>query len=55
MYKSIIELANDAILVFDERYKVEFANQMAAVITGYDNRELKRSNALSLLGTYFHQ
>ena len=55
MYKSIIELANDAILVFDERYKVEFANQMAAVITGYDNGELKQSNALSLLGTYFHQ
>ena len=25
MYKSIIELANDAILVFDERYNVEFA------------------------------
>jgi two-component system NtrC family sensor kinase len=55
MYQSLIELTNDAILVFDERYQVEFANQMAAVITGYADAELKQSNALSLLGPYFHQ
>ena len=54
MYQSLIELTNDGILVFDERYQVEFANQMAAVITGYDDRELKQSNVLSLLGPYFH-
>lgn len=55
MYQSLIELTNDAILVFDERYQVEFANQMAAVITGYADAELKQSNALSLLGPYFHR
>ena len=54
MYQSLIELTNDGILVFDERYQVEFANQMAAVITGYGDGELKQSNALSLLGPYFH-
>ncbi len=54
MYSSIIELTNDGILVFDEQYQVEFANHMASVITGYDNAELKKSNALSLLGSYFH-
>ncbi len=54
MYQSIIELTNDGILVFDERYQVEFANHMASVITGYNNAELKKSNALSLLGSYFH-
>ncbi|HLA26303.1 MAG TPA: PAS domain S-box protein [Syntrophales bacterium] len=54
MYHSLIELTNDGILVFDERYQVEFANQMAAVITGYDDGELKQSDALSLLGPYFH-
>lgn len=55
MYQSLIELTNDAILVFDDRYQVEFANQMAAVVTGYRDEELKQSNALSLLGPYFHQ
>ena len=54
MYQSLIELTNDGILVFDERYQVEFANQMASVITGYDDGELKQNNALSLLGPYFH-
>jgi two-component system NtrC family sensor kinase len=54
MYQSIIELTNDGILVFDEQYRVEFANHMASVITGYNNAELKKSNALSLLGSYFH-
>lgn len=54
MYQSLIELTNDGILVFDELYQVEFANQMAAVITGYDDGELKQRNVLSLLGPYFH-
>ncbi len=54
MYQSLIELTNDGILVIDERYQVEFANQMAAVITGYDDGKLKQSNVLSLLGPYFH-
>ena len=43
MYQSIIELTNDGILVFDERYQVEFANHMASVITDYNNAELKKT------------
>lgn len=54
MYHSLVELTNDGILVFDERYQVEFANQMAAVITGYDDVKLKQSDVLSLLGPNFH-
>src|SRR3972149_3806884 len=54
MYQTLIDLTNDGILVFDEQYQVEFANRMASVITGYDNAELKKRNAISLLGSYFH-
>jgi len=54
MYESLIELTNDGILVIDDSYQVEFANNMAAIITGLEIGELKKSNALSLLGPYFH-
>ncbi len=54
MYQSLIDLTNDGILVFDEKYRVEFANQMASVITGHDNQKLTQSDATALLGTFFH-
>jgi len=54
MYRSLVELTNDGILVFDEQYRVEFANRMASVITGYDNAESHKSDAISLLGPHFH-
>jgi PAS domain S-box-containing protein len=38
--EKIIELGNDGILVFDETYRIEFANQMATEITGYDKEGL---------------
>ena len=53
MYQSLIDLTNDGILVFDEQYRVEFANRMASVITGYDNSQLIENNAFSLLGPHF--
>ena len=50
MFRSIAELGNDGILVFDEHYRIEFANRMVSEITGYPNEELLKMKALSLLG-----
>jgi len=49
MFQSIAELGNDGILVFDERYQIQFANRMASEITGYSNQELLKMSVLSLL------
>ena len=50
MFQSIAELGNDGILVFDERYQIQFANRMASEITGYSSRELLKMSVLPLLG-----
>lgn len=49
MFKSIAELGNDGILVFDEHHQIGFANRMASEITGYSNKELLNRSVLSLL------
>src|SRR5574340_595514 len=54
MYQSLVDLTNDGILVFDEQYRIEFANRMASTITGYENEYLLKSNAVNLLGPTLH-
>ena len=49
MFRSIAELGNDGILVFNERHQIEFANRMASETTGYSNKELLKMSVLSLL------
>lgn len=49
MFQTIAELTNDGILVFDEHFQIEYANQMASIITGYSKEELLSRNFLSLL------
>jgi PAS domain S-box-containing protein len=48
LYK-IIELGNDAILVFDEDYRIEFANSLASEITGFSKEQLIGLDFRSLL------
>ncbi len=50
MFLSIAELGNDGIIVFNENYKIEFANRMVSEITGYSKEELLKMTTLSLLG-----
>lgn len=50
MFQSIAELGNDGIFVFDEDYRIEYANRMVTEITGYSNEELRKMTVLSLLG-----
>jgi two-component system NtrC family sensor kinase len=49
-FRSIAELGNDGILVFDDRYQIQFANRMSSEITGYSSRELLKMSVPSLLG-----
>jgi two-component system NtrC family sensor kinase len=50
MFQAIAELGNDGIFVFNEDYRVEYANRMVSEITGYSNEKLLRMTVLSLLG-----
>ena len=50
MFQSIAELGNDGIFVFNQDYRIEYANRMASEITGYSNEELREMTVLSLLG-----
>jgi PAS domain S-box-containing protein len=52
MFQSIVELGNDGILVFDEYYRIEFANRMVSEITGYSTETLYNMTTLSLLGKH---
>jgi two-component system, NtrC family, sensor kinase len=47
--QKIIEMGNDGILVIDQDYRVEFANQLASDITGLTNNQLVGSDFRSLL------
>jgi len=45
----IIELSNDGILVFDQDYRIEFANILASEITGFSKEQLIGKNFSDLL------
>ena len=47
--QKIIEMGNDGILVFNQDYRVEFANQLASDITGFTKNQLVGSDFRSLL------
>ena len=47
--QKIIEMGNDGILVFNQDYRVEFANQLASEITGFSKNQLVGSDFRSLL------
>ncbi len=48
-FQKIAEMGEDAILVLDDRFNVEFANSMALDLTGYSHKELMGLDFLSLL------
>jgi PAS domain S-box-containing protein len=50
MFQAIAELGNDGIFVFNEDYRVEYANRVVSEITGYSNEALLKMTVLSLLG-----
>jgi two-component system NtrC family sensor kinase len=47
--EKIAEMGEDGILVYDEDFRIEFANNMASTITGYSHEELARMNFIKLL------
>jgi len=50
MLQAIAELGNDGIFVFNEDYRIAYANRMVSEITEYSNEELLKMTILSLLG-----
>jgi two-component system NtrC family sensor kinase len=50
MFQSIIELANDGILVFNDRLRVAYANRTISQITGYDHARIMEMTVSELLG-----
>jgi len=48
-FQKISEMGEDAILVLNPSYRVEFANSMAEVLAGYSHKELMGIDFLSLL------
>ena len=50
MLQSIIELANDGILVFDERFGIAYANPTISQITGYPPARIAEMTVTDLLG-----
>ena len=50
MLQSIIELANDGILVFNDRLGVEYANRTISQITGYEHVRILAMTITELLG-----
>jgi PAS domain S-box-containing protein len=47
--EKIAEMGEDGILVYGEDYRIEFANSMASVITGYSHEELMEMDFMKLL------
>ena len=50
MLQSIVELANDGILVFNDRLEVEYANRTISQITGYEHIRILEMTITDLLG-----
>ena len=50
MLQSIIELANDGILVFDEHFGIAYANRTISQITGYAPARIGEMTVTDLLG-----
>jgi len=50
MFQSIVESGNDGILVFDEHYRVVYANQMASEITGIARGDLIERDFFTVIG-----
>lgn len=50
MFQSIVELANDGIIVFEENYRIEYANRTVTEITGYTDEQLRSRTILALVG-----
>jgi PAS domain S-box-containing protein len=50
MFQAIAELGNDGIFVFNEDYRIEYANRVIPEISGYSNEALLKMTVLSLLG-----
>jgi len=48
--KAMVEMSNDGILVFNEDRSIEFANQVATLLTGYPEKELLGKDIISILG-----
>ena len=48
-FQKIAEMGEDAILILDDRFNVEFANSMALDLTGHSQKELLGLDFLSLL------
>ena len=46
--EKIAEMGGEGILVYNEDYRIEFANSMASVITGYSHEELMKMNFMKL-------
>ena len=47
--EKIAEMGEDGILVYGEDYRIDFANSMASVITGYSHEELMEMDFMELL------
>jgi len=49
-FEKIVEMGNDGIFVFDDRYKILFANQMASEITGIPREDLIGKDFYLIIG-----
>jgi len=48
-FEKIIEMGDDGIIVFDENYRIEFANNLASELTGYPKEKLLGMDFRTLL------
>ncbi|MBW2039735.1 MAG: PAS domain S-box protein [Deltaproteobacteria bacterium] len=48
--RALVQMSNDGILVFGEDRFIEFANQMATLLTGYPEEDLLEKDIISILG-----
>ncbi len=48
--RALVEMSNDGILVFGQDRRIEFANQMATLLTGYPAQDLLGKDIISIMG-----